>query len=45
MSSILRYIDLYLDIGDPDRQKYLGMMTAMDDAVGQVVDSLKETGM
>lgn len=40
-----RYIDLYPDIEDSSRQTYLGMVTAMDDAVGKVVDSLKESGM
>jgi len=39
------YLDLYPDIKDPERQLYLAMVTAMDDAVGQVVASLEEAGL
>merc|ERR1719430_273939 len=39
------YLDLYPDIEDPQRQLYLAMVTAMDDAVGQVVGALEEAGL
>merc|ERR1711936_1313302 len=39
------YLDLYPDIKDPERQLYLAMVTAMDDAVGQVVGALEEAGL
>lgn len=39
------YIDMYSDIEDEDRRVYSAMMTAMDDAIGTVVTSLKEKGM
>ena len=44
-STLGRYSDLYLDVGDPGRRTYLGMVTAMDHAVGDVVNALKEAGM
>jgi len=40
-----RYEELYEDVPDSHRQTYLGMVTAMDDAVGEVVAALKETDM
>ena len=42
---IFRYEELYADVPDSHRQTYLGMVTAMDDAVGEVVAALKETDM
>jgi len=39
------YQDLYSDIPDENRQIYLGMVTALDDAVGEIVNTLKETGL
>lgn len=39
------YIDMYPDIQDEDRRVFSAMMTAMDDAIGTVVTSLKEKGM
>ena len=39
------YQDIYSDIPDEDRQKYLGMVTALDEAVGGIIDSLKQSGM
>ena len=39
------YLALYPDIEDPDRKLYLAMVTAMDDAIGQVVGALEETGL
>ena len=39
------YVDVYEDVQDEDRRVFLGMVTAMDDAVGVVVNSLKEAGM
>ena len=43
--SCTRYEELYVDVPDSHRQTYLGMVTAMDDAVGEVVAALKETDM
>jgi len=40
-----KYEELYADVPDSHRQTYLGMVTAMDDAVGEVVAALKETDM
>ncbi|MBN2316146.1 MAG: sulfatase [Sedimentisphaerales bacterium] len=31
--------------GDPDRDIYLAMLTCMDDAIGRVLDALKQTGV
>ena len=39
------YRDMYSHVEDEDRQIYLGMATAMDDAVGNVTSALKEAGM
>ncbi|KAA0186810.1 hypothetical protein HAZT_HAZT002131 [Hyalella azteca] len=39
-----QYSNLYSNISDHDRKIYLGMVTAMDEAVGRIVTSLKETG-
>jgi len=39
------YVDMYEDVSDEDRRIYLGMVTAMDDAVDVVVKSLKNAGM
>jgi len=40
-----KYEEMYADVPDSHRQTYLGMVTAMDDAVGEVVAALKETDM
>ena len=37
------YQDMYSDIPDVSRQIYLGMVTALDDAVGSIIDSLKQS--
>merc|ERR1711881_208678 len=39
------YIDMYLDIEDPDRRVYSAMVTAVDDAIGEIVTNLKEKGI
>ncbi|XP_066984783.1 arylsulfatase B-like [Macrobrachium rosenbergii] len=38
------YSQVYRHIRDKDRRTYLGMVTAMDEAVGRIVKALKRTG-
>ncbi|GFT01847.1 arylsulfatase B [Nephila pilipes] len=38
------YEDMYHHIRDEKRRKYSGMVTAMDDAIGSVVNALKDNG-
>ncbi|XP_037071601.1 arylsulfatase I-like isoform X2 [Pollicipes pollicipes] len=40
-----RYEDMYPSVRNADRRTFSGMVTALDDAVGKVVDALKEVGM
>ena len=35
------YRDMYQNVDDEDRRTYLGMVTAMDDAVGNITQALK----
>ncbi|XP_006815728.1 arylsulfatase B-like [Saccoglossus kowalevskii] len=39
------YIDMYSHITDPDRRVYAAMVTCMDDAIGSVVEQLKQSGL
>ncbi|KAL5008189.1 hypothetical protein ScPMuIL_013770 [Solemya velum] len=39
-----KYEDMYLDIEDLSRRRYSGMVTAMDDAIGQVTRALEDNG-
>ena len=39
------YVKMYKSVGDKDRREYLGMITAMDDAIGRVIESLKKANM
>ena len=39
------YQKMYSHVKDEGRQKYLGMVTAMDDAVGNITEALKATGL
>ncbi|CAK8694461.1 unnamed protein product [Clavelina lepadiformis] len=39
------YIDMYSHVKDKNRRIYSAMLTAMDDAVGAIVDALKDTKM
>ena len=39
------YEDLYPNVKDTKRKTYLGMVSAMDEAVGGIVDKLKASGM
>ena len=39
------YLQLYEGVEDEDRRTYLAMVTAMDDVVGNVTESLKEAGL
>ena len=34
----------YPNVNDPIRRTYLGMMTAMDEAIGHIISALKTTG-
>jgi len=38
----IEYEEMYPDIEDRDRRRYSGMVTAMDDAVGIIIDKLKD---
>jgi len=40
-----KYEDMYPDVEDDDRRVFMGMVTNLDDAVGNVVDALKDSGM
>ncbi|XP_076465600.1 arylsulfatase B-like [Babylonia areolata] len=37
--------DLYKDVDDKDRKMYLAMVTAMDEGIGEVMDTLREEGV
>ena len=39
------YEDMYQNVNNEDRRKFLGMVTAMDDAVGNITHSLKTHGL
>ncbi len=39
------YADLYASNPDPNRRAYLGMLTALDDQVGRIVDALDRKGL
>ncbi len=39
------YLRRYPGIADPDRRSYAAMVSAMDDAVGRVLDTLRDTGI
>lgn len=39
------YQDCYPNIADPSRRTYAGMVTAMDEQIGRVVEALKQQGM
>ncbi|ADB16003.1 sulfatase [Pirellula staleyi DSM 6068] len=41
MEASQKYLDRFTAVSDPKRQKYCAMMSAMDDAVGQVVAKLE----
>lgn len=41
MEASQKYLDRFASVSDPKRQKYCAMMSAMDDAVGQVVAKLE----
>ena len=36
-----RYMDLYPDVTDPIRQRYLGMVSRLDEAVGKIITKLE----
>jgi arylsulfatase A-like enzyme len=40
-----KYLDDYRSIADPSRRAYAAMITAMDDEIGRVVQSLEKRGM
>jgi len=39
------YLDRYKNIADPSRRAYAGMITAMDDQIGRVLDALEKKNM
>lgn len=39
------YLDGYATVGDPSRRAYAAMITAMDDQIGRVVDTLQKRGI
>ena len=40
-----KYAKPYAHFNNPDRETYAGMVATMDEAVGKVVDSLKDSGL
>lgn len=42
MEATEKYLSRFQNISDPKRQKYAAMMSAMDDAIGQVLGTLRE---
>ena len=40
-----KYEDMYPENMDPNRRTYLGMVTAMDEVVGDLISTLKESGL
>ena len=40
-----KYEDMYPDNMDPKRRTFLGMVTAMDDVIGDLISKLKESGL
>jgi arylsulfatase A-like enzyme len=45
MQAPQRYLDRFAGIADPKRRKYAAMVAAMDDAVGEVLRAVRETGL
>jgi arylsulfatase A-like enzyme len=39
------HLDRYASVADPSRRAYAAMITAMDEAIGRVVDALEKRGM
>ena len=39
------YVEMYANVNDKSRSTYLGMVTAMDDAVGNITQALKDHGL
>jgi arylsulfatase A-like enzyme len=44
MEATQKYLDRFPDIADPKRRTYAGMLSAMDDAVGEIISALKACG-
>ncbi|XP_075550354.1 arylsulfatase B-like [Dermacentor variabilis] len=40
-----KYVEQYRDIGSPERMKYAGMVSALDESVGLVFEALAKKGM
>ena len=45
MEATQKYLDRFSSIEDKQRRTYAGMMSAMDDAIGAVLDKLRATGL
>ena len=45
MEATDKYLDRFKEIANERRQKYAGMMSAMDDAIGAVLDKLRKSGL
>lgn len=45
LDAIQKYLDRFPDISDPMRKKYAAMLSAMDDAIGGVLEALQKKGV
>ena len=45
MHATAKYLDRFQDVADEKRRTYCGMMSAMDDAIGQVLSKLDEANL
>ena len=45
MQTTQPYLDRFPDVSDPKRRIYLGMLAAMDDAIGNIVEAIDRNGL